>query len=218
MLGIGVVELLNLHLHLFNGRVHPPKTPVLPTLPARVKPHAAPGAGGGSGLHVPIGPILYALLILALLGALVLSVRLARRIRQAALPAAVPDELSEDPGELLEAVASGRAAMANLDDARAAIIACYAAMEAHLASRGAARGAADTPDELLRRAIDQGIVRGSAARGGAARGSAARRLTTLFYEARFSTHELDPATRDAAITALDDLSAELADAAAGVSP
>jgi Domain of unknown function (DUF4129) len=226
MLGIGVVELLNLHLHLFSGPLHPPKEPVRAGLPPSVKPHAGSGAGGGTGLHIPLAPILYALLILALAGVLVLSAWLARRIRQAALPGAVPDELSEDPGELLEAVASGRAAMADLDDARAAIIACYAAMEAHLASRGAARGAADTPDELLRRAIDQGIVGGGATQDGAAKNSAAhnsaahnsaaRRLTTLFYEARFSTHELGPATRDAAITALDDLSAELADAVAGV--
>jgi hypothetical protein len=33
----------------------------------------------------------------------------------------------------------------------------------------------------------------------------------LFYEARFSTHELGPGTRDAAVAALDDLMAELAD-------
>jgi len=219
MLGVGVVELLNLHLHLFAGTVHPPREPIQAGHRPGVKVPARSAAGGGSGLHVPLGPILYALLIIALLAALVLSVWLARRIRQAALPGAVPDDLSEDPGELLDAVASGRAAMADLDDARAAIIACYAAMEAHLASRGAARGAADTPDELLRRAIDQGIVRGrsSVAHNNAAHNNAARRLTVLFYEARFSTHELGPATRDAAISALDDLTAELADAVAGAS-
>jgi hypothetical protein len=212
MIGIGVVELLNLHLHMFKGSVRPLKEPARPVPRLTAKPHAGLAGGGGSGLHIPVGPILYALLILALLGALVLSIRVARRIRQAALPGAVPDDLAEDPGELLDAVASGRAAMADLDDARAAIIACYAAMEANLASRGAARGAADTPDELLRRAIEQGIVHGRTARD-----SAARRLTLLFYEARFSTHELGPATRDAAISALDDLTAELADAVAGAS-
>ncbi len=83
-------------------------------------------------------------------------------------------------------------------------------MEAHLAERGAARGTADTPDELLRRAIDQGIVRGSAGRD-----SPARRLTAAFYEARFSTHEVGQGARDAAIAALDGLTAELADAVAG---
>jgi hypothetical protein len=217
MLAIGVVELLNLHLHLFRGAARLPKVPVRPRLPSAARLPARPGAGGGHGLQVPIGPILYTLLILVLIGMLILSVRLARRIRHAALPGAVPDDLAEDPAELLEAVASGRAAMADLDDARAAIIACYAAMEAHLAERGAARDAADTPDELLRRAIDQGIVRGRTGGGSASRDSAARRLTVLFYEARFSTHDLGPATRDAAIAALDDLTAELADAVAGAS-
>jgi hypothetical protein len=89
--------------------------------------------------------------------------------------------------------------MAALDDARAAIIACYEAMEQQLAERGAARGVAGTPDELLRRATSQKIITGTGA----------RRLTTLFYEARFSTHALGPGTRDAAVRALDELAAEL---------
>ena len=41
------------------------------------------------------------------------------------------------------------------------------------------------------------------------RGAAARRLTGLFYEARFSTHPLGRAERDAASAALDELAAEL---------
>jgi hypothetical protein len=111
-----------------------------------------------------------------------------------------PEEIAEDSGDLREAVESGRAALAELDDARAAIIACYAAMERSLADRGAERGAADTPDELLRRATDTGVVRGLSA----------GHLTRLFYEARFSSHPLGPEQRDAARQALDDLAAELA--------
>jgi hypothetical protein len=72
-------------------------------------------------------------------------------------------------------------------------------MEASLAQRGAARGAADTPDELLARATGQGVVHGTAA----------VRLTALFYEARFSSHPLDPGQRDAAEQALDELAATL---------
>ena len=109
----------------------------------------------------------------------------------------LPD--AADADELREAVESGRLAFAELDDARAAIIACYVAMERSLADQGAARGAADTPDELLARVISAGIVRGAAA----------RRLTGLFYEARFSTHPLGRAERDAASAALDELAAEL---------
>ena len=102
--------------------------------------------------------------------------------------------------ELREAVAEGRAALAAIDDARAAIIACYVAMERSLAERGTARAAADTPDELLGRAVASGVVRGGAA----------GRLTALFYEARFSTHPLGSGQRDAASAALDELAAELA--------
>jgi hypothetical protein len=110
--------------------------------------------------------------------------------------------LAEDPEDLREAVESGRLALRTVDDARAAIIACYVAMETSLADRGAARAVADTPDELLARATTSGLVRGTAA----------ARLTALFYEARFSSHPLGRGQRDAAEQALDELAAALASA------
>ena len=102
-------------------------------------------------------------------------------------------------GDLRDAVSSGRRALASLDDARAAIIACYVAMERSLAAAGADQEAADTPDEFLGRAVAAGLVRGTAA----------GELTGLFYEARFSAHELTPAQRDAAQEALEQLAADL---------
>ena len=102
-------------------------------------------------------------------------------------------------GDLRDAVSSGRRALAGLDDARAAIIACYAAMERSLAAAGAAHAAADTPDEFLARAAGAGLVRGTAA----------GELTGLFYEARFSAHELGTVQREAAQTALEQLAADL---------
>jgi hypothetical protein len=74
-------------------------------------------------------------------------------------------------------------------------------METSLAERGAARTAADTPDELLARATTSGIVHGGAA----------GRLTALFYEARFSSHPLAAGQRDAAEQALDELARALAE-------
>ena len=59
-----------------------------------------------------------------------------------------------------------------------------------------------TPGELLTRATESGLVRGTAA----------GRLTALFYEARFSSHPLDHRQRDAAEHALDELAADLAGA------
>jgi hypothetical protein len=121
--------------------------------------------------------------------------------RRGAASAAVEPAAEDDQDQLREAVESGRSALRLLDDARAAIIACYAAMEQALARAGAARSAADTPYELLLRAADRGLTRTDAA----------TRLTTLFYEARFSSHPMPPARRDDAQRALDELAASLAE-------
>jgi hypothetical protein len=108
-----------------------------------------------------------------------------------------PDAEAED---LRQAVESGQSALRQVDDARAAIIACYVAMEESLAEAGLARAAADTPDELLARAAGQGLIRTGAAAW----------LTGLFYEARFSSHPLPDQRRAAAQLALDELADSLA--------
>jgi hypothetical protein len=195
MVAVAAVLISNLHLHFFTK---------LRPLPIRLRPVVSgtprPTPSGGSTavpFHIPLGPILYALLVLALAAAVAISIWWSARQRRPALPGRITGEV--DTEELLDVVESGRAALAELDDARAAIIACYLAMERSLADRGAVRGAADTPDELLAGAVAAGVVRGAAA----------RRLTALFYEARFSSHPLGPGQRDAAKAALDELAAEL---------
>ena len=194
MVAIATVLIVNLHLHFFTV----PKRPRLRPAPPPHYPRTPPGsARGGPGFSIPVGPILYGLLVLALVAAVVISVWWAARLRRPAAPGQVTGDL--DAGDLREAVESGRVALAGLDDARAAIIACYLAMEGSLADRGTARGVADTPDELLSRAVAARVVRGAAA----------RRLTELFYEARFSSHPLGTDQRDAARQALDEIAAEL---------
>ena len=121
--------------------------------------------------------------------------------RRRAAGAPVEPAAEDEEDQLREVVESGRSALRLLDDARAAIIACYAAMEQALARAGAARAAADTPYELLLRAADRGLIRTDAA----------TRLTTLFYEARFSSHPMPPARRDDAQQALNELAASLAE-------
>jgi hypothetical protein len=195
IIGIAVVLLTDLHLHFFDNK--PAKLPPpLKKLKPPVSPSPKSGGGGGS-LHIPLGPILYGLLIIAIVAAVVVSIWWSTRLRRPATPLVIEDASAD---ELRAAVAEGRAALAAIDDARAAIIACYVAMERRLADRGTARGAADTPDELLARAVAAGAVRGGAA----------GRLTALFYEARFSTHPLGAGQRDAASAALDELAVELA--------
>jgi hypothetical protein len=194
MAAVAALLLANLHLHMFISQ-HPVHLQLPPTSrPVQQQPHtAAPGP------NIPVGPILYGLLIAALAVAVVISIWWSARLRRPAAPGELLADLAEDSAGLRDAVESGRAAMTELDDARAAIIACYLAMERSLADRGTARAAADTPDELLARALATGIVRGPAA----------RRLTALFYEARFSTHPLGPEQRETARRALDELAAEV---------
>jgi hypothetical protein len=194
MAAVAGVLIASLHLHFFSK---PGQRSGSAAPPLRLRPRLPASRGGGAPFHVPLGPILYALLVLALVAAVVISIWWSARLRRPAAPGRIED----DPGseELREAVESGRAALASLSDARAAIIACYLAMERSLAERGTARGTADTPDELLARAVAAGLVRGTAA----------RRLTALFYEARFSSHPLGREQRDAASQALDELAAEL---------
>ena len=197
MIAVAVAIFLSLHLHL-GGKVPPqPSASVKPIPKHRTLPPQA--SQSGSGFHVPLTVILYILLVILLVAAVLLSVWWSRRFRPS-FGGKTSGFLAEDPEDLREAVESGRLALRTFDDARAAIIACYVAMEASLAERGAARAVADTPDELLARATTSGLVRGTAA----------ARLTALFYEARFSSHPLGRGQRDAAEQALDELAAVLA--------
>jgi Domain of unknown function (DUF4129) len=198
MAAVAVVVITDLHLHFF--RPGGPVKPVTAPRGYRTQRSLPPRSGGGSTLHIPWDPILYGLLVLVLLAAVVVSIWWSSRLRRPAAPLVIEDTGTE---ELREAVESGRAALAEISDARAAIIACYVAMERSLGERGTKRTAADTPDELLARAVATGTVRGPAA----------SRLTVLFYEARFSTHPVAAGQRAAASAALDELAAELASAA-----
>jgi hypothetical protein len=196
MVTIVIVILAGLHLHLFTPKARKPTAQPTSGLPKQPKPRA-PGHIGS--FNIPLADLLYGLLVVLLIVAVVLSILWSRRLQKPGRP--THDFIAEDPEDLREAVESGRSALRALDDARAAIIACYVAMEASLADRGAARAVADTPDELLARATASGLVHGSAA----------ARLTALFYEARFSSHPLDRRQRDAAEQALDELAAALAE-------
>ncbi len=196
MVAVAVVLITDLHLH-FLGKAGPPTSPAPFKHKLKLPPPPPAPSGGGWALHIPWAPILYGLLVVALVAAVAISIWWSYRLRQAAAPLVIEDVGAD---ELREAVESGRAALAEISDARAAIIACYVAMERSLADRGTSRTVADTPDELLARAVGAGTVRGPAA----------GRLTALFYEARFSTHPVAAGQRAAASAALDELAAELA--------
>jgi hypothetical protein len=102
---------------------------------------------------------------------------------------------------LLDTLAAGRDALTAGGEPRAAIIACYAAMERGLADAGSAPDAADTPAEVLTRATSSGIPRSAAAEA----------LTGLFRRARYSDDPMTAADSAAAADALARMRAELAD-------
>jgi hypothetical protein len=178
------------------------------TVRERARPRAfgyLPKTAPAGSVH--LGYLLYVLLGLALLAALVICAILIARMRPRGTGGYL-GEAEDESASLRKAVESGRTALRAVDDARAAIIACYLAMEGSLAKAGTARAAAETPDELLARATATGLLRGPAA----------GQLTGLFYEARFSSHDLPGTVKDTAMAALDEISAELRSPAVGLAP
>ena len=191
-----VLMVAGLHLHVFSQGTRPraQKAPG-----ARPSVSTRPRLGPGAAPHISLTVLLYALLVVVLLAGIAVCIWLARRLRPPdRAPGPGDDFIVEDPERLREAVESGRSALRTVDDARAAIIACYLAMETSLAERGTARGVADTPGELLtratgkrpgprhrRRAADRAVLRGqvlqpparspAAGRGRAGPGRAGRR-------------------------------------------
>jgi Domain of unknown function (DUF4129) len=194
-IGMVAVVILAALSHLQPRQSHHTQT----TPPAAPKLTTPRGLKTAAAQNTDVVTYFYALLAVLLLAAIVACVViLLRRVPAgAAGEVLLPDD---DDETLREAIESGRRALRTFDDAQAAIIACYVAMEASLASAGAARGAAETPDELLGRAAESGLLQGGAA----------RRLTALFYEARYSSHALPASARHEAVQALDEISAELA--------
>lgn len=164
-------------------------------------PHPSPAPVRSSEVSTTVGPVLeYALLALLTIAVLAALLIMLRRWRQQ--PPAVDENLvpEDDEGDVLRrAVEAGRAALRQIPEGRRAIIACYLAMERSLEYAGAARGAAETPDELLARASAIGLLHGDAG----------ARLTALFYEARFSGHQVPDSARLEALAALDAILADL---------
>ena len=160
-LGAVVLTLFGLHLHVSGQGRRPPPAGQRPTAIAST---LRPRSGSGAAPHFPVILLAYALLIAVLLAVFAASILWARRLRPP-IALRAGEVIAEDPERLREAVESGRTALRTMDDARAAIIACYLAMETSLAQRGTARGVAGTPGELLTRATEAGLVRGTAAGG-----------------------------------------------------
>jgi hypothetical protein len=180
--------------------------------PGHRRPIRSPPATGPTARSRPTGqhraPVPLSHLDVAIIESLLLALLLAavagcalviwrwRPSRAAGFDAEPEDDAAARLGRAVE---SGRIALRDVDEARAAIIACYVAMEQSLATAGTVRAVAETPDELLARAVA----------GGLAGAEPAGRLTGLFYEARFSSRPLPPTHKAAAQLALAELSADI---------
>ncbi|MGW0353224.1 DUF4129 domain-containing protein [Nocardia nova] len=162
-------------------RSNPPATAQQPetTAPPTTQPFSgSPELSGHALLFV--GACAAVLVAVAILGLGVVA--FGARDRRGA-PALLPPPVATDaPVSLAQVAEMGLAAMmASGKDARAAIIACYVAMESGLAqAREVAPLISDTPSEVLARAFDRGVLHDASA----------RELVTLFEEARFSPHSI----------------------------
>ncbi|MDH6113909.1 hypothetical protein P3T36_002730 [Kitasatospora sp. MAP12-15] len=159
---------------------------------------------GGKGLSVDLVLLFEIGVGLLALAALVAGLTVLWRHRNNlwSVPAQAAAPEGADEEALAEAVESARRALHG-DDARTAVIACYAAMEQSLAASGTAREASDSPTDLLARVVANGTLRDTDA----------TELTELFREARYSSHPMGGAQLDRARAALDAIAATLAERA-----
>jgi hypothetical protein len=170
------------------------KKPVA-VLPALTRPRVVPTGAGRLAGHAPGGvwPVIAGMVIAI---AVVIALTVWSRRRRSA---GRPRDWSPRLAGLLDSLAAGRDALNTEADPRAAIIACYAAMERGFAAAGSAPAVADTPAEVLARAAGAGIIRS---------GSPGV-LTGLFRRARYSAEPMTSADSGAAASALAQMRADL---------
>lgn len=180
----------------------PPTSSAHPQDTAQAPHDAVPHQGSFKlplALILTIVGIVLALLIATAIIAVIIRLRAlakAQPVIGGTPPPALGEE-AQDESALGAAVLAGRSALEG--EARAAIIACYAAMEESLTEAGVPRLESDSPSDLLARATRRGVVDGPAP----------RLLARLFREARFSTHPMDDSHLDQARGALDEILAQL---------
>ncbi|MEU1090121.1 DUF4129 domain-containing protein [Streptomyces sp. NPDC005892] len=200
------VPLLVLVLHRFGspgssqgGGHGPAQRPAPQQDPVPALPTAQPAGHGGHSTHFgPVRVLLGLGMVLLLVVVVFAGLRLWRRLTRLPPAPEAPATyatLDDEQDRLARAVNSGRRALLDGTDARAAVIACYAAMVESLADSGVTRRASDSPQDLLERAVADGLPTEAAASA----------LTGLFREARYSTHPMDGSHRDRAAAALAEI-------------
>jgi hypothetical protein len=156
--------------------------------PETVEIGSAPADGGGQSTAWPVW-------VLVAAGVVVAAVLLHRRRR----PEGPPPEAEDDRVQARMAIDASLADLAAPRAPRQAVIACYARLLEGLEAAGAGRDRSEAPFEYLSRVLATLGVRPEPL----------ERLTTLFAEARFSTHEITEEHRADAERALYEARADL---------
>ena len=183
MFAIGVLHGRQIHPRVIGGGRGVPSAPALP--------HINPPSSGFGLSPVPIiAGVGSVVLLVACAGA---ALTLGRRRR---LP---PPARADRRRAVASAIDESLADLESSADARAAVIRAYLRMEAVLSHADLPRRASEAPREYLARAAQ---LLGSDA-------ASAERLTGLFEEARFSSHEIRASMRDDALAALARLRAHV---------
>jgi Domain of unknown function (DUF4129) len=170
--------------------------PLAPRRPAGAP--AVASAHGAAPAASSVWPLIIGMVIaIAIVVALTL---LSRRGR----PARAQPQHGTRLATLLDSLAAGSDALNAGGEPRAAIIACYTAMERGFAAAGSAPAVADTPAEVLARATRAGLVRPEPA----------ETLTGMFRRARYSTYPMTSADSRVAADALTEMRSDLGQSAA----
>lgn len=173
-------------------------TPARGTAPRRQPaPKATPAGVGAGGGHLPLGSVAAGILLVAVAGAVL---ALVRRPGAPGEDHADPDDadvaiaasstvaVRDSDQALGEAVRSARRALDAGADPRAAVIACWVALEGNLAAEGAPRRPAESPGELAARILGRSSCRRSELDG----------LHRLYVSARYGAGDVGSEDRDEA--------------------
>ena len=179
----------------------PPSTAPTPATNAPRPPQPPDGGADRDVLHYLIAATV-ALFVLIVAGAVATARR--RRVGEPPIVAAEISRPSTAPSTSESLVRAAEVGLAEIGDRsrepRAAIIACYAAMERELSRvPGAVPQDFDTPTEVLARAVENHALHGDSA----------AELVNLFEEARFSPHVMSEAHRTNALSVLQLVLADL---------
>jgi uncharacterized membrane protein YhaH (DUF805 family) len=179
----------------------PPSTAPTPATNGS-RPPQPPGVGADRDVLRYLIAATVAMFVLIVVGAVAGTRR--RRVPEPPFVAAEISRPPTAPSTSESLVRAAEVGLAEIGDRsrepRAAIIACYAAMERELSRvPGAVPQDFDTPTEVLARAVESHALRGDSA----------AELVNLFEEARFSPHVMSEAHRESALSVLQLVLADL---------